>query len=94
MSVKSSTKAQLLAQVAALQTEICQLIAGKQALREEVAALNDQQLTRQRSLAPRTPTARPAYVAPQWQVERVAAMQAAKAAAIAGKCVVRVGGAA
>lgn len=73
----------LQAQVVALQAQLASVTAVAESA---LAALAKQPV---RVPAPvRAP--RPAYVAPAWQADRAQAMAAAKAAAMAGRCMVRV----
>lgn len=84
------TKAQLAAENAALRTELNAL----RVINAEHQALL-QQAREMISRAQPSPNLiskpeRPAYVPPAWQVERLAKMQAAKAAAMESGCLVKV----
>ena len=87
-----STKEQLIAQVNALNADIAAL----QAKHDEIEQINLRlcaELTAVTEVASAINTARkdrPGYVMPAWQVERQQQMAAAKAAAMAHHCVVKV----
>lgn len=97
---KSVTKAHLIAEnavyvstIAAMGEEIkslrAMLATASSTMGEEIKTLRAQMLN-VTSVASAVNTMRRAYVQPQWQIDRVTSMAAAKAQAIAGKCVVRV----
>lgn len=75
----------------ALQQANNALTADNMVLRAQVAKLEGdiERITSVASAVNRMPAPRPAYVPQAWQVERAAAMAAAKAQAIAMGCVVK-----